>query len=66
MNAATIAATPADLRAHRDRLAKEITDAEAKLTRLRTALDTRRRNLARLDAQLALAGEEARGSTRHV
>lgn len=60
------AATATDLRAKRDRLRAEIGDAEAKLTRLRAALDTRRRNLSRLDAQLALAGEEARGSTRHV
>lgn len=66
MNAATMTATPADLRAKRARLATEIHEAEAKLTRLRAALDTRRRNLSRLDAQLALSGEEARGSTRHV
>lgn len=66
MHAATLPAARPNLPAHRDRLAAEIRDADAKLTRLRTAVETRRRNLSRLDAQLALAGEEARGSTRHV
>lgn len=55
-----------DYRAKRDRLAREIFDAEAKLARLRAALETRRRNLARLDAQLALIGGDARGLPRHA
>lgn len=54
-----------DYRAKRDRIAREVADAEAKLARLRAALETRRRNLARLDAQLALVGEDARGPFAH-
>lgn len=66
MNPAPLSATyAADLRAKRERIRAEIADAEAKLARLRAALETRRRNLSRLDAQLALAGEQARGHTRH-
>ena len=55
----------ADLVAHRTRLAREIADAEAKQARLRAALDVRRKNLNRLDAQLAMTGGDARGPQRH-
>lgn len=53
------------LTAKRERLAQEVRDAEAKLARLRAALDVRRKNLSRLDAQLALAGGDARGPAYH-
>ncbi len=55
----------AEQQAKRERLAAEIRDGEAKLARLRQALEVRKRNLARLDAELALRGEEARGPRDH-
>ena len=54
-----------ELRAKRDRLRAEIQEAEAKSLRLREALEARKRNLSRLDAQLAMNGEEARGLRAH-
>lgn len=50
-----------NLAAKRDRLVQEVREAEAKLARLRAALEVRRKNLSRLDAQLAIAGGDARG-----
>lgn len=58
-------ATTSDLAAHRARLAREISDAEAKLARLRAALEVRRRNLVRIDAQLAMTGGDARRHRAH-
>ena len=54
-----------ELRAKRDRLWAEIRKSEGKARRLREALETRKRNLSRLDAQLAMNGEEARGLRAH-
>lgn len=61
----TSAPQPSDLRAKRDRLRAEIREAEAKALRLREALETRKRNLSCLDAELAMNGEEARGLQSH-
>lgn len=55
----------AELQAKRSRLAAEVKDGEAKLARLRQALEVRKRNLSRLDAELAQRGGEARGPHRH-
>jgi hypothetical protein len=57
----TSAPQPSDLRAKRDRLRAEIKEAEGKAQRLREVLEVRKRNLCRLDAELAMSGEEARG-----
>lgn len=55
-----------DLSAKRSRLAREIVEVESKAARLRAALHIRQKNLARLDAQIAINGNDARGPKRHA
>jgi len=51
----------AELRARRDRLAREIQGLETKAARLRASAEARRKTLNRLDARLVLDGN---GATR--
>ena len=50
-----------DLRAHRERLAREVAEIEAKAARLRVSAEERRKTLNRIDARLVLDGN---GATR--
>ena len=63
---ATLVSDPiSELRAHRARLFDEIQSSEAKAQRLRDALAQRKTNLSKLDAKLALTGDNACSRRQH-